>query len=84
MIKWLKNNYIYILLFSLFMIIFLIVNFGNNYGDPFANYGFSFGITKGEVPYRDFNTISTPLYAFVMSIGLFIWNNYSGKGMVCD
>ena len=50
--------------------------FPNNYGDPIADYGFSYAIRLGEIPYKDFNIITTPLYPFIMSIGLFIWNNY--------
>lgn len=77
MIKFIKNNYHYFILFIFIFLTYSIFVFSNNYGDPIANYGFSYAITRGEIPYVDFNTISTPLYSFVMSIGLFIWNNYS-------
>ncbi len=58
---------------------FLCLNFVayfHNYDDPINNYGFAYAIARGEVPYLDFNLISTPLYAFVTSLGLFIYNNY--------
>ena len=77
MIKFIKNNYHYLILFIFIFLTYSFLIFPNNYGDPFANYGFSYAITRGLLPYLDFNTISTPLYSFVMSIGLFIWNNYS-------
>ena len=41
------------------------------------SYGFSYAILKGEIPYVHFNTITTPLYAYVMAIGLIFWNNYT-------
>ena len=40
--------------------------------DVIWNYGFAHAIRKGEIPYLDFNTISTPLYSFLMSLFLFI------------
>lgn len=40
------------------------------------NYGFSHAIAQGEIPYVDFNIIAGPLYSFVMSLGLKIWDNY--------
>lgn len=76
MINYIKRNYPYFLLFIFVFIIYWIVAFPNNYGDPLANYGFSYALIKGEIPYVDFNTISTPLYAFVMAPGLLIWNNF--------
>ena len=40
--------------------------------DTMWNYSFSHAIRMGEIPYKDFNIISTPLFSFIMSIGLFI------------
>ena len=77
MTKFLKKNWYYIVIFIFIYLVYSVLSFANNYGDPIANYGFSYGITRGLLPYKDFNIISTPLYAFMMSIGLFIWNNYS-------
>ena len=77
MIKFIKKNYHYFLVFIFVYLIYSVLIFPNNYGDPINNYGFSYAITRGLLPYIDFNTISTPLYSFVMSIGLFLWNNYS-------
>ena len=68
---------IYFLL--LFLLMFCIVEwFGisGTYGDSINNYMFSHAIFLGEVPYLDFNMISTPLYPLVMSIGLYFWDNH--------
>lgn len=40
------------------------------------NYGFSYGIVKGEVLYRDFNLVIGPFYPLFMSIPLFVSNSY--------
>ena len=74
--KFVEKNLKYILIFIFFLIIYQFLGFTNMYGDPIANYGFSHAIRNGEIPYVDFNTISTPLYAFVMSIGLYLVDNY--------
>ena len=66
----------YIVIFLLIVSIYCFFGFGISYGDPLANYGFSYAIAKGQVPYLDFNTISTPLFAFYSAIGLLFWNNY--------
>lgn len=72
----LKDYGRYILIFVFFLVIYEFLGFLNLYGDPLANYGFSYAISRGEVPYRDFNTIATPFYAFLMAIGLIFFNNY--------
>lgn len=74
--KFLKDNFKYVIVFLLVIAIYEVFGFGINYGDPLSNYGFSYAIAKGQIPYLDFNTISTPLYAFYGAIGLLFWNNY--------
>ena len=64
----------YILL--LFFFIFILFLFGNNNTDNIWNYGVSHALRMGELPYRDYNSITTPLYQFIMSIGLFINDSY--------
>lgn len=76
MSKFIKNNFKYFVVFILVILIYEFFGFALTYGDPLANYGFSYAINRGEIPYRDFNTVSTPLYAFYGSIGLLFWNNY--------
>lgn len=64
----------YILLFLFFVLILLL--FGNNNTDNVWNYGVSHALRIGELPYKDYNSITTPLYQFIMSIGLFINDSY--------
>ena len=76
-IKYFFNNYgRYIFVFIFIFITYEFVAYGITYGDPLANYGFSYAIKNGQIPYLEFNTISTPLYAFIMSLGLHIFDNY--------
>ena len=77
MTKFIKENYHYLLLFIFIFLTYTLFLFQHNYGDPISNYGFSYAIVKGLIPYKDFNIITTPLYAYIMSIGLFFWNNYT-------
>ena len=58
---------IFIFLFSLIGMSFLFAPFD---GDVVWNYGFSYAISKGEIPYKDFNMILTPLYPMIMAIFL--------------
>ena len=69
-----KNYYKYILFFLFFL--FILIIFSNNGNDTIWNYGMAHAIRMGEVPYKDFNIISTPLYPFILSIGLFIKDTY--------
>ena len=50
----------------MFLLFFLCLQFFYNcfQGDQIYNFGFSYAISKGEVPYRDFNMIITPFGAF--------------------
>lgn len=71
-----KNYGRYIFIFILVFLIYEFFGYGITYGDPIASYGFSYAIKNGQIPYLEFNTISTPLYAFIMSLGLHIFDNY--------
>ena len=68
-----KNRIKYILLF-IFFFGCLILFFSMNRGDCYINYGFSYAIAKGEIPYKDFNVILPPLSMYLYSILLFIYN----------
>ena len=70
--KWIRYLFIFIFVFC----IYEFFGFSNTYGDPLNNYAFSYAIVQGEIPYLDFNILTTPLYTFVMSIGLFFFDNY--------
>lgn len=60
----------YVLLFFTFLIFTLIISPMNI--DEIWNYGFSYNIYKGLVPYRDFNMVLTPFYPMFMSLFLHI------------
>ena len=60
----------YIFLFVLFLLALSFFGYFNNQFDPIWNYGYSYAISLGEVPYRDFTLLTTPLFPFLFSIGL--------------
>lgn len=64
--KWIK--YISLTIFFFFSLVFTFSLFR---GDTFANYGFSYAISLGEIPYKDFNMVITPFSPLLYSIGLF-------------
>ena len=66
----------YIFIFILIFLIYEFFGYGITFGDPIGNYGFSYAIKNGQIPYLDFNIITTPLYAFIMSLGLHVFDNY--------
>ncbi len=76
MIKIIKQNYYYFILFVLIMLLYWFIFFPSIYSDAVAHYGFSHAIVNGEIPYLDFNLISTPLYSFIMSLGLLLCDNF--------
>lgn len=72
----LKKHWKLIFVFVFTFLIYLFLGFYINNGDPNANYGFSHAIKMGEVPYRDFNIISTPFYAFFSSLFLLFYDDF--------
>lgn len=56
----------YIFLFILFLVFNIFVI--SLCGDEIWNYGFSYNIHKGLIPYKDFNMVITPFFPFLMSI----------------
>ena len=64
----------YILVFILVYLILIL--FGSNNTDNIWNYGMAHAIRMGELPYKDFNLISTPLFPYLMSLGLFVYDSY--------
>ena len=68
-----------LLFFTIFLIAFFsihVLGFANGYGDPINSYGFAKAISMGQVPYLEFNTISTPLYAMYQSLFLYIYDDF--------
>lgn len=57
------------------LIIIFICILGNNTLDDIWNYGFSYNIAKGAIPYKDFNMVVMPLYSLLMSVPLILFGN---------
>ena len=57
-----KHLFLFIILFLIFLFWGLFITDLN--ADEVWNYGFSYSIYKGFLPYKDFNMIITPLYPF--------------------
>lgn len=69
-----KKNIKYIFLFILFFLClqFFYVSFSV---DQIYNYGFSYAITRGEIPYKDFNMIIPPVGAFVYAFPFLLFGH---------
>ena len=71
-----KNmNYI---MYPLFFIISIVVNifFMYSFFDGIAQYAMARAIYLGEIPYNDFNMVTTPLFPLIHSIFLFLSDSY--------
>lgn len=66
----------YFMIFGFFLFLFSVLCSDLTLYDFIWNYGFSHAIRMGEIPYLDFNMISTPLYSFLMAFLLLFWDNY--------
>lgn len=65
------GKYLILVLFFLFWnLIVQAINL-----DEIWNYGFSYAIVRGEIPYLDFNMVITPLFPFLMALFLKIFGN---------
>lgn len=70
----LKDILLFLILFILcFLYSFFITTV---YNDEIWNYGFSYNIANGLIPYRDFGMLQTPLYFGIASIFIKIFGNY--------
>ena len=65
-----KNNYIELIIIFILTFLFTILNKVTY--DEIWNYGFSYNIANGLMPYRDFNMVLTPLYPFIGSLFLIL------------
>lgn len=63
-----KKKYQYLIVFLIFTIITFLYSFYifRPSSDEIWNYGFAHNIYQGLIPYKDFNMIITPLFAFSM------------------
>ena len=43
--------------------------------DEIWNYGFSYNILNGKIPYLDFNMVLTPFFSFIMTLPLMMFGN---------
>ena len=69
-----KKNYKFLFIFLLcFVIIFL---FNAHFYDGLTQYGMAHAIVMGEVPYIDYNMVTTPLFVFLHAIFLIIYDSY--------
>ena len=78
MISFIRNNYKSIIKFVIlffFFLLFLVVNYNIYQGDSVANYGFSYALLRGEVPYLDFNMVIPLFSPFLYSLGLHLFND---------
>ena len=74
-----KNIFKYIGYFLLFIYFFLCINFlfANDFNcDQLYQFGFSYSLVRGEIPYLNFNMIVTPFSTFVYAIPLIFKNSY--------
>ncbi len=70
-----KKNYKYMLLFVFLCFINYFLIYSEYSYDTTWEYGMSHAITLGQLPYKDFTLVTTPLFIFLFSIGLFIKDN---------
>lgn len=65
-----KNWFFFGLLFILFLFWNLFIT--ELYADEVWNYGFSYSIYRGLLPYKDFNMVITPFYPFLMAFSFYV------------
>ena len=68
MLKKLKNNKLEVLELAIIFIITLILNITCTHitNDEIWNYGFSYNLAPGLIPYKDFNIIQAPLVPMII------------------
>lgn len=78
--KYLKNNWKKILKYIIiYILVFLCYQFLFHYlkeADSINSFAFGHAIRNGEIIYKDFNTITTPLYAFFVALGLCFYDSF--------
>lgn len=71
-----KTKYIYLFVIIFFFLFCYSYFISAVYGDEIWNYGFAYNIASGLVPYKDFNLVVTPLYAFLSSFFIKIFGHH--------
>ena len=68
-----KNILVFICFFCL---TFIVSYFHPVNMDEIITYGFSYNISNGMIPYKDFNMVIGPLYPMLLSLSVSIFGNY--------
>ena len=74
-----KNiNYKKIISLILLFVVLIIYSMSirNIFGDEIWEYGYGYNISKGLVPYRDFNMLATPFFPFCVALFIKIFGPY--------
>lgn len=74
--RFIKKNNRFIIFILILLLGFFAFNIFYYDFDATWEYGFCHALRMGEIPYKDFNIISTPLFIFLFSIGLFINDSF--------
>lgn len=73
--KFIKDNFKYIFIFCFSLAVLVFLGYFINSVDSIWNYGFSYSISKGQIPYKDFTMIIPPFFNFIMAIGLVLFSH---------
>ena len=71
--KIIKNICIYLIIFIILLVAAVLQSLDL---DQVWSYGFSYNISRGLIPYKDFNMIVGPLYSIIFSLPMIIFGNY--------
>ena len=73
--RFIKKHYSYILFFFFLCFINYFLIYADFSYDTIWEYGMSHAFVLGQLPYKDFTLVTTPLFIILFSIGLFIKDN---------
>lgn len=65
----------YLIIFFIFLYC-LLIPYNMFMGDSITNFGFTYALRMGEIPYRDFNMVVPIFSTFIYSLPLFIYNSF--------
>lgn len=69
------KKYIKYFIIFIFSLIILLFSYNIFFGDSIANFGFSYALVRGEIPYNDFNMILPLFSPLFYAIPLLIYNS---------
>lgn len=70
-----KQKYLIVFISSFFLLVIFSYFFSDFTGDEIWSYGFSYNISKGLLPYKDFNMVIGPLYNIIIALFIFPFDN---------